>query len=278
MKNFNNFNEYKQNVKYKIKKGAVITGFALLPITITSCGHNNEEHLNVTQTVNALSEKEGLTYVDEYLKASDIEGLDKDFQAAYIEYNHDKCNDILCEISSVIIKALVAESFDINIADIEDFEILGKMFHDKDADIGYYSNPEYGVHFKYKGKSVNYETPKGYIIRDIVVIQRAALQNELTLNKNNTSFPELLYIPAAYEKLSEVLKTTLKYDNKKHTDMHDNNKEGYHFNGYIKSKVNRKKSKAIKKQQKQINRKKSKAIREYQNKKVQTLNKAKRRR
>lgn len=249
MKNFNIYTEPKKNITYKLKKGtskklaAIGLSMVLATTSLTGCGNNNKTY-SLTSSVEALSEKKGLTYIDEYLSISDIEKLDKEFINAYNKGNTKKCNETMEKICTIILKAQIAEGYNLNFADIKNFEVIADRGKVTNTDLPEHNESEYGVSFDYQGETYRFETIEGNS-RKICVIERAGLQDQLVARENETDF-DYFYLPNSYKVAEEALKQVLKYNNKEHVNKYDKGK-GYEYDGYFKFKNDKSKAKTIKK-------------------------------
>ena len=241
MQNLNINNNLKKGLKYKLALIGLTT--TLTASMLTGCGKKDKPNYSLNTIVKALHEEDNLTEVDDRLIENKINELDKEFRQAYKKQDIEKCNEIMGKMSYYILKALVAEGYDIEYDKIKDFEIIGNFLRYYNYWAGeHYTETEYGVEFEYKGTTYRLEAEG--IARVVCVIYRASQKNQLVDEDKYTDF-DYLRIPEAYEYLKEALATTLDSNSKKHTNKYEE-VIGADFDGYIQLKDDNEKEKAIK--------------------------------
>ncbi len=248
MKDLKLFNKLNENIKYKL----AIVGLSgvLAATTLSGCGKKINNNYSLEKNVEALSKDEKLTNIDEYLLENKIEKLDKEYNEAYKNKDIYKSNEIMNQMTTLILKALTAESYNIDFNEIKNFEVIGLLAKDYiPMENEKISKTEYGIKFNYNGTDYTFEASDG-LARKLCVIARAGLNNQLVSEEEKTE-NDYFKLPIAYEKLKEALYNNLYTNNKKHskeyTDMYGEKYEGNKFNGYITTKYNQDKADTIEK-------------------------------
>ena len=158
----------------------------------------------------------------------------------------------MTEMSTLILKALTAEGYNIDFNQIKNFEVLGLIAKDYlTGEEIEYSATEYGIKFDYDNNTYRIEAIDEYSLeRQLCVIARAGMHNQLVSEEEKTD-NYYFQLPNAYEILKEALSKTLKIKNKKHsrtyTDAKGEETKGYKFDGYFTLKNNKAKEKTIQK-------------------------------
>ena len=244
----------KVNIKNKALLASLLVGLSVTELV--GCSKQEQECYKLNSMVEALHENDAVSKVDNYLlKGIDFEGenktleeLDNMFIKYYSSGDVYKCNEIIKSISTAILKAQIAEGFELDYDKIKDFEVigfLGKQGLDNGKNA---SQPEYGVSFKYDGKLRQIEATSDPA-RMICVIARAADKYQLVNDNSQTEF-YYFYLPVAYDILSSSLEDSITYKRDKHqityVGIDEIKTQGYEYDGYFNLKRDETKKENIK--------------------------------
>lgn len=187
--------------------GSIIAGTVVSQKAINK--RQNYGDYSLTSISDSLSVNDDITTIDDNIKYQEeengklIKELDREFINAYNTLDKRKCNDIIAELSKIILKAQIADGYNLDYKEIKYFDIFG-FRNDVDATIG----DEYGVLFMYKGEDYIIKS-KGFA-EEICYMYRAASKNQLDYNKEyilNTN------LKSAYNKLKSTLTDKLVMNN-----------------------------------------------------------------
>ena len=220
----------------------------LIASSLSGCSKKDEKTYSLKSTVEALHKKDNLTITDEYLLENKINDLDKELIEAYNSQDKYKCNEIIGEISYIILKSLIAEGYNIDYNKIKNFNIIGNFLEGYNDWSGKHNTiTEYGVEFEYEG--INYKFEAEEFARKICIIYRASKANQL-VNEDEYSDFNYFHIPQAYKELANSLETIVKSRNEEHTNKFDQ-EVGENFDGFFSLEENKEKKNTIKKYKKE---------------------------
>ena len=246
MNNLKIYKETKKGKNYIISRIAPISISAIIAVSMLSgCSKKEETNHSLKTTIEALHKEDELSKVDNYLLENSINELDKEFLNAYKNNDIDKCNLIMSDMSALILKAQIADKYNLDYNKIEEFNVLGTILENYNAwvDETEYKG-EYGIEFTYNGLTNRIEAEDG-LARELCVIEKAGKKYQLVANEKDTEF-DYFYIPEAYKLLNEAISNTLESDKIAHTNEFGDD-SGYAYDGYFNLEQDPAKEKAIKK-------------------------------
>ena len=115
MNNLKIYKETKKDKNYIISRIAPISISAIIAISMLSgCSKKEETNHSLKTTIEALHKEDELSKVDNYLLENSINELDKEFLNAYRNNDIDKCNLIMSDMSALILKAQIADRYNLD--------------------------------------------------------------------------------------------------------------------------------------------------------------------
>lgn len=212
--NIKNLKIYRNVKKFVVNRvtpivlaGAIISGVTIAQKA--SSKRFNYGDNSLTSISDSLSVNDDITNIDNNIRYQEeeegklLKELDKEFINAYNTLDKKKCNDIIAELSKIILKAQIADGYNLDYKEIKYFDIFG-FRNDADATV----RDEYGVLFMYKGEDYIIKS-KGFA-EEICYMYRAASKNQLDYNKQDILNTDL---KSAYNKLKSTLTDKLVMNN-----------------------------------------------------------------
>lgn len=234
--------EFLKKSKLKIQRIAAAAGLTMAltasATMFSGCGRNTTADDYSYSTVYEILD---ITHngIDYGKKNINTEELDNMYKQALKDKDKDTGNQIIEALGTDTLKQLAAEGYNLDENKIKDFEVIESL-HKEQTDNKNVSVTEYGISFKYDGKSYNIEAngdSESYIHKLCAMI-RAAHHGELELTEDECDTDlKYLNIPNAYNYIKESLMTSLEYDNEAHQNEYDSGK-GPEYDGYFKLKDN----------------------------------------
>lgn len=190
----------------------VLAGSIISGIVISQKFSNKRQNYgdnSLTSISDSLAVNDDITNIDNNIRYQEeeegklLKELDKNFINAYNTLDKKKCNEIIAELSKIILKAQIADGYNLDYKEIKYFDIFG-FRNDADATI----RDEYGVLFMYNEE--DYIIKSRGFAEEICYMYRAASKNQLNYEKDDLLNTDL---KSAYNKLKATLTDKLVINN-----------------------------------------------------------------